>query len=177
MHNPIVILGSSNSFGHTRKAVLQVIGKEELPLIDLNTIKISNYDYLAQNKNDDFIPLIERIIAHHDTIILATPIYWYTMSAIMKTFIDRWNDLCTIRKDLGRKLNGKKLFVIASFGGANTQGFEDVFKQTCEYMDIKYLGTSFICSNPDSQEAFKENHTQISKARLFLFPTVSHLAN
>lgn len=52
----------------------------------------------------------------YNPIILATPVYWYSMSALMKTFIDRWGDLLDIRKDIGRRLTNKELYIITSFG-------------------------------------------------------------
>jgi multimeric flavodoxin WrbA len=44
---------------------------------------------------------------------MVTPVYWYTMSGIMKVFFDRFSDLLRIEKDLGRKLRGKSMAVIS----------------------------------------------------------------
>ena len=98
MTNPIIIFGSSRSFGETRKAVETIIDNNQIPLVDLLTLNIGIYDYEHSNKNDDFIPLMERVI-EHDLIILATPVYWYSVSTHMKIFIDRITDLVEIRKD------------------------------------------------------------------------------
>ncbi len=48
------------------------------------------------------------IVDKYDVLIFATPVYWYSMSGIMKVFFDRITDLLTIKKDIGRKLKGKK---------------------------------------------------------------------
>ena len=134
MTNPIIILGSSRTFGETRKVVDSIIGNNEVPIIDLKSLDMSIYDYDHYNKNDDFIPLMEQVIKH-DLIVLATPVYWYTMSATMKIFLDRLTDLLDIRKDLGRKLYGKKLFIISSLASnLLPQGFEYPFWQTAEYL-------------------------------------------
>ena len=161
----IVILGSSRSFGNTKKAVHEIIGECEIPVVDLNTLDIKPYDYEYRNKSDDFMPLVERII-EFETIVLATPVYWYTMSATMKIFIDRINDLLHIRKDLGRQLRGKNLFVIASFNSDLPRGFEDTFEQTCKHLGMKYLGTSFICSGTNNQELLDNNKNESEKAKL-----------
>lgn len=50
---------------------------------------------------------------HDDKIIFATPVYWYSMSGLMKTFFDRLTDLVTIQKSVGRKLKGKETFLFA----------------------------------------------------------------
>ncbi len=168
MTNPIIIVGSSRSSGNTRKAVDLIIGNSSIPIIDLKTLNISIYDYEHQNKDDDFLPLIEGIMGH-DLIVLATPVYWYTMSATMKIFLDRLTDLLDIRKDLGRKLRGKKLFIIGSLGSTSLpKGFEDAFWQTSEYLRMEYKGCSFICST-DNPEVKKVNEVEIEKARNVLF--------
>ncbi|MFN5589798.1 MAG: flavodoxin family protein [Holosporales bacterium] len=168
MAKSIFILGSSRSFGNTRKVIVDVAEKEEIEIIDLSTKRISFFDYEHHNKQDDFIPLIESILPY-ETIVLATPVYWYTMSAIMKIFIDRISDLITIRKDLGRKLSGKNLFVIASYGTSIPRGFEDAFEQTCAYMNMNYLGASFVYSKNDLSELLTINKHELAKARKLLF--------
>ena len=45
MTNSIILLGSSNSFGQTRKAIDIIIGNKDIPIIDLKTLDISPYDY------------------------------------------------------------------------------------------------------------------------------------
>lgn len=101
-NNPIIILGSSRSDGDTLQAIKAVTKERTVPIIDLKNLNISPYDYAYENKHDDFITLAEKMV-QHNPIVLATPVYWYTMSALMKTFIDRWSDLLDIRKDLGRR--------------------------------------------------------------------------
>ena len=71
------------------------------------------------------------------------------------------------RKDLGRKLRGKKLFVIASFGTSLPKGFEDPFAQTCEYSGMKYQGCSYIY-NGDNLALLEHNKGQIEKAKIVL---------
>ena len=160
----IIVFGSSRSNGNTRAVIKQIIEDIEIPIVDLSMLNISPYDYEYCNLADDFMPLIERIIAF-DTIILATPVYWYTMSATMKIFIDRISDLLDIRKDLGRKLRGKKMFVIASFGTSLPKGFEDSFSQTCEYLGIEYLGASLVYVGSEKDRFSKHNCQEIIKAK------------
>jgi multimeric flavodoxin WrbA len=168
MTNPIIILGSSRSMGDTHKAVLSIIGDASVPIVDLKALNITPYDYDHLNQDDDYFPLMSQV-ATHDLIVLATPVYWYTMSATMKIFIDRLTDLLKIRKDLGRSLRGKRVFVISSFHGAVPKGFEDTFEQTCKYMGMEYLGTSFICSRADNPEMQASNDRAIERARGVLF--------
>lgn len=96
--NPIIIFGSSRSDGDTLEAIKAVIKNRSVPIIDLKNLNIAHYDYNYENKQDDFLALAESMV-QHNPIILATPVYWYTMSALMKTFIDRWSDLLDIRSE------------------------------------------------------------------------------
>lgn len=146
--HPLIIFGSSRSDGDTLQAVNLVIKSRSVPIIDLKNLNIAHYDYNYENKHDDFITLAEKMV-QHNPIILATPVYWYTMSALMKTFIDRWSDLLDIRKDLGYRLPGKELLVIASYGTSIPKGFEDAFSQTCAYMDMQYKGCFYFYSGDD----------------------------
>lgn len=163
----IVIFGSSRSYGNTREALNQVMGKSSIELIDLNDFDMSPFDYEHRNAGDDFIPLMERI-TDYDTLIIATPVYWYSMSTQHKIFFDRFSDLLKIRKDLGRKLRGKNMFVIASFQSSYPRGFEDIFEQICDYLGMNYLGSSFIYSGTENTEFLENNNSQIKKATSIL---------
>lgn len=163
MSRPIIIFGSSRSRGDTWRAICALNATNpQLPVVDLNELKMSCYDYEHSNQQDDYLPLMERVV-QHDPIVLATPVYWYTMSAIMKIFIDRLTDLLTIRKDLGRKLAKKHVYVLASYGGSSTEGFEYVFRNTCDYMDMIYKGCFFYYSGDNS--ILSKNNDSISLFR------------
>lgn len=167
MSNPIFIIGTANGGRKTHEMVYEIVGDNGSPIIDLNDIEMSHYDYAHSNSGDDFLPLMKKIIDNHDIIVLATPVYWYSVSSIMKVFLDRITDLLTIEKDMGRNLRGKKLYLLAS-GGRLPDYFENPIADTCEYLGLEYLGCSFHCSSVDFEE-YKDNESQIKKARKILF--------
>lgn len=148
--NPIILVGSSRNDGDILSAVKTIVQDRQIPLIDLNLKNISYFDYAHRNKGDDFIPVAEKMVKHNP-IILATPVYWYTMSAIMKTFIDRWSDLLEIRKDIGRRLAGKDLYVVTSYASEFPRGFEEPFAQTCGYLEMNYKGCFYFYTGKDKQ--------------------------
>ncbi|MEG1839620.1 MAG: NAD(P)H-dependent oxidoreductase, partial [Bacteroidaceae bacterium] len=86
----IIILGSSRKNGNTTKIVDEIAKEHHIDVVNLSDYNISYYDYESKNIEDDFLPLIKKIIENHDTFIFATPIYWYNMSGIMKVFFDRF---------------------------------------------------------------------------------------
>ncbi|MBN8828935.1 MAG: NAD(P)H-dependent oxidoreductase [Sphingobacteriia bacterium] len=165
MNNPIIILGSSRSRGNTWQAI-QTVYEEKIRLIDLNDYNILPFDYEHKNKHDDFLTLMEEIM-NYDTFILATPIYWYTMSGQMKVFLDRFTDLLKIRQDLGKKLRGKNLFVLACFGTSPPKNLEAIFQEICRYLGMNFKGVCFIYSGQNS-ELLTNNFQQIEEAKQML---------
>lgn len=141
MSNEVIILGSANSNGDTRQFLDHVTAKHPMDIIDLKPLNISHFDYDYKNADDDFLPLITKIINDYDTIILATPIYWYTMSSYIKVFLDRISDLLHHHKDLGRQLRGKHLGIISSTNYSEaSEIFEAPFRETSKYLGMNYIG-------------------------------------
>jgi multimeric flavodoxin WrbA len=137
----IVIVGSSRSDGDTQKMVNELIKDTHFDTIDLNDYDISYYDYAHKNAEDDYLKLMKNLIANYDTFVFATPVYWYAMSGIMKVFFDRITDLLDNEKELGRKLRTKKMAVIScSTGGNLGKEFWLPFKESANYLGMKYLG-------------------------------------
>lgn len=145
MQKPIIIFGSSRSRGHTFDAVNLITKKlDDFTLYDLANYAVTDFDYNHNNRDDDFKIIIDELLKH-ETIILATPVYWYTMSASMKRFVDRLSDLLSINKDQGRLLRGKNLALITSYSihPEGIDGFEPIFINTAKYLGMNYLGCYF----------------------------------
>ncbi|MEO8384788.1 MAG: NAD(P)H-dependent oxidoreductase [Betaproteobacteria bacterium] len=139
----VVVLGTSRDDGNTRRAVDEVIAGRPIEIVSLSQFNFSPYDYQHRNTNDGFIQLIESIV-DKPFWILATPVYWYSMSAQLKVFVDRQTDLITVRKDLGRRLRGKSVAVLASGTDPELpEGFEAPFQLTCGDLGMSYLGASY----------------------------------
>ncbi|MEM7551844.1 MAG: NAD(P)H-dependent oxidoreductase [Bacteroidota bacterium] len=134
----VVILGSSRSHGDTRKLTDFLVESKGYVFVDLNDYKISYYDYHNSNVDDDYLSLMQDI-SKHDHLIFASPIYWYSMSAQMKTFFDRFTDIMTVRKDIGKSLAGKKVSVISCSGSSSfNEEFPKPFERTAGYFDMEY---------------------------------------
>ncbi len=137
---PLIILGSARSDGNTRQVVEYLKELHDCELLDLNDWNFSYYDYQHRNREDDFIRIIERVL-QHDTLIFASPIYWYTMSAVMKNFFDRLSDLLKIHKEKGRQLRGKTMCVISCNGDAEDYpSFAKPFELSADYLGMHYGG-------------------------------------
>ncbi|MEO1257717.1 MAG: NAD(P)H-dependent oxidoreductase [Bacteroidota bacterium] len=140
-NDTVIILGSARSDGNTRTVVNFLLDNVEFDLIDLNDFEIGYFDYDNKNRDDDFLPLMRKITSRYERIIFATPVYWYSMSAIMKTFFDRISDLLIWEKDLGRTLRGKAMGVVSCSGHDDLKnGFDMPFKESADYLGMDYMG-------------------------------------
>lgn len=143
-HDVCVLWGSSRPDGNTRKTIDVLIKKHHACVIDVGAADISPYDYEHKNKDDAFLEICE-IIQKSNSLVFCTPVYWYAMSAHMKIFFDRLSDLISIRKDIGRSLVGKHVFMMAN--GTEERlpaGFEEPFRRTSEYFDMIYQGHHYV---------------------------------
>lgn len=167
MVRPIVFMAVGRPDGYTQKAVLSALEGYDSHVIDLASMNFSDYDPEQKNSGDDFLAMAE-LMVQHNPIILAAPVYWYSVPAIMKRFIDRWSDLLTGRKDIARKLQGKNLMIIAPYGTYpdGITGYEDPIKNTAHYMAMTYKGCFFyytgdepagVAENQPRLEAFRQS--------------------
>jgi len=137
----LIIFGSSRGDGNTRKVVQFLEEQIESDFMDLNDYTFSEFDYEYQNAADDFIDLAERM-TQYQNIVFATPIYWYAMSSVMKRFFDRLSDIVRYRKELGRAMEGKRLFALAcSSDQTEYDGFFMPFENTAGYLEMKFGGS------------------------------------
>jgi multimeric flavodoxin WrbA len=152
-----VVLGSSRSDGNTSQLSQYIAERLDAKLIDLNKFSISAFDYENRNIHDDFASLIESLI-HYSHIIFATPVYWYSMSSQMKVFFDRFTDLLTVHKDLGRSLRGIKCSVVSTGTDATLpECFLEQFKLTFDYLGMEFVDCHYSpCPEPFSLHSNKE---------------------
>ena len=155
--NKVLIVGSSRSDGETSILTNELTKESNWDLIDLNDYNFSYFDYEHENRDDDYLTLMAELIKKYDTLIFATPVYWYSMSGIMKVFVDRITDLLTIKKDLGRQLRGKKMAVISCSNGNNLgENFWLPFSETAHYLGMEYLGNVHTISGQNNEEKIAE---------------------
>lgn len=166
MNRKVILQGSSNSFGNTHKVINYLNKEGNFDVIDLATKNIGHFDYEFKNKDDDFLPLMEKIVENYDTIVVATPIYWYSMSGILKVFFDRVTDLLDFKKELGDKLHGKNMAMISNSGDDDLlKSFSMPFVETANYLNMKYLGDTHAWFTEDGSEIAEKAKKKIDKLR------------
>ncbi|UKJ08754.1 flavodoxin family protein [Solitalea lacus] len=149
----LIILGSSRKNGNTQKAVDILNSLSGFDILDLGDFNISQYDYEHKNNKDDYLKLMHRIIDNYDTLVFATPVYWYSMSGVMKVFFDRFTDLLDNEKELGRKLRNKNMAVLSSSIGDHLgENFWLPFIETAKYLGMNYIGNVHTITDQDPTE-------------------------
>lgn len=156
--NTVIIIGSSRKAGDTTNIVNKLLEKSNnWDVIDLNDYEIGYYDYDHINREDDYLPLMRKLIEAYDNFVFATPVYWYSMSGVMKVFFDRITDLLEIEKNLGRKLRGKNMAVIScSIGNNLGDAFWLPFSETANYLGMKYLGGVHMITGEENTNNIKK---------------------
>ncbi|GGG47603.1 flavodoxin family protein [Hymenobacter glacieicola] len=165
MNKPLVILGSARSDGDTRRLVSQVLTDVPYQLVDLQQGPMAPYNYRQEYPARDTFLALADLLLHHPVVVFATPVYWYSMSGIMKDFFDRLTDLTEPpHKQLGRGLRGKHVFLLAVGSDQELpEGFEVPFRRTAEYFNMKFEGTLYqSLKQPFPVEAARQFAQKIS---------------
>lgn len=143
MPRVLVILGTNRDDSNTRKALKQHLSYSDWELVELAKLNIRHYVYGTPKPADDFLGVVDKML-EAEVLVFATPVYWYAMSALMKTFFDRFSDLITTEKTKGRALAGRSACTfVTGYDEQLPEGFEVPFRRTSEYFDMNYLGTSY----------------------------------
>ena len=145
MTRPLVILGTARDESNTLNALRASSHFGDFDLVQLHTLNISPYSY-SNPANDDFLDVANRM-GRADVIVFATPVYWYAMSGVLKTFFDRLSDLISTSKPIGRGLKGKATYLFST-GSDDVlpEGFEIPFKKTSEYFEMNFMGSFYVCT-------------------------------
>ena len=141
MSSIIVFHASSRRQGNTATIANYLSSQLSATALDLSAHELAPFSYEDNYPaTDDFMAIIEQTIAA-DHWVLVTPIYWYTMSAQMKTFLDRFSDLLRYHQELLPVLTGKHLWIVAV--GSDPEAvphFLEPFRLSADYLAMYYGG-------------------------------------
>lgn len=141
MSSIIVFHASSRHQGNTTTIANYLSKQLSATAIDLSDHEIAPFSYEDHYPaTDDFMGLIKQTI-DADQWVWITPVYWYTMSAQMKTFLDRFSDLLRYHQEFLPALTGKHLWTIAV--GSDSEAvphFFTPFRLSAEYLAMDYGG-------------------------------------
>lgn len=118
MENILFINSSPNKNGNTFYIGEEILKNKEYKILQMSDYKVSQY---GQVYSDDQIAEIFKEIEKADTILIGSPIYWYSVGGILKTFIDR-----SYMLKEAEALKGKNLYVFAQGSSPNKECFDNI---------------------------------------------------
>ena len=150
---PCVILGSGRPHGRTRDTIRIAFPNDTVEVVALADKVVQQYGFVSADGRDDFLSIVQKMHLAN-TLIFATPVYWYAMAAPLKAFFDRFFDL--LDNEGGRRLKGKSVWLIATGAEpAMPEGFEIPFRRTAEYFQMRYRGEFYFRTGSGPSEAEK----------------------
>lgn len=147
MNNKAIVIYYSLS-GNTKRIAELIRDKTGADIAEIQTLIPYAGDYNSiveqghKEVNNGYKPKIKRIsadLSEYNTVILGTPVWWYTMAPAVLTFLSE------------NSLDGKRIILFATNGGWVGHTFKDI-KRLCigtelgEEMDITFSGNKLVTS-------------------------------
>ena len=111
MEKILFMNSSPNRDGNTYRIGKELLKDKEHDVLQMADYRISQY---GQVFDDDEIKDVLKKIDECDVLVIGSPVYWYTVSGMLKTFIDRLYMLPG-----AEALRGKKLYLFAQASAPN----------------------------------------------------------
>ena len=105
MEKILFMNSSPNRDGNTYRIGEELLKDKEHDVLQMADYRISQY---GQVFDDDEIKYVLKKIDDCDVLVIGSPVYWYTVGGMLKTFIDRLYMLPE-----AEALRGKKLYLFA----------------------------------------------------------------
>ena len=105
MEKILFVNSSPNREGNTYRIGEELLKDKEHDVLQMADYRISQY---GQVFDDDEIKEVLKEIDKYDILVIGSPVYWYTVGGMLKTFIDRLYMLPE-----AEALRGKKLYLFA----------------------------------------------------------------
>jgi multimeric flavodoxin WrbA len=142
MDSTIALFSSARRHGNTGQLMDRVAAAGNIEVIDLGERNIAPYDYEHRNRSDDFEPLMYKLLGYRQ-LVFASPVYWYSCTPQMKSFLDRISDFLDLPELLekGRGLRGKVGYVVCtSVYDEVAPSFLEMFRSTFGYLGMTFGG-------------------------------------
>lgn len=138
MESMIYVNASEHENGGTSR-----IGKQFLDGYNYRQIDLVNYKIyqIGQHYDDDeFITVFNQLI-EADGLVLGTPVYWHTISAYLKTLMERISQMDPA--EVGR-LKGKRVFLLVQGADpSDTIGpATQLIKRFCQVLGLTFVGSA-----------------------------------
>lgn len=180
--NGLILFGSPHINGKTNKILDKIIDleNEHINFKRINLLNKNIRHCIGCNEcnkedykciyNDDMVDIYKAIEAS-DLVILATPIYFNSVTSIMKVMIDRCQRFYNMKVNHQYEFKSKIGVLLATAGSKNPKSF-DSFINIAEYFFLSINGnveeTLFI-DKTDEETYLQRNLSEIEKMKKFLY--------
>ncbi|WP_286923819.1 MULTISPECIES: flavodoxin family protein [Lysinibacillus] len=172
--NITAFIGSSRIASNSEQLADYVLADIPHQKIDLKNITIKPIHDLRHDDNgfqfvdDDYDQIIQAFLTS-DIVIFATPIYWYSMSGIMKNMIDRLSHAIRDERfpQLKEKLQTTEAIVLAVGGDApNIKGLPMIqqFHYIFDFLRIPF--SSYIIGNGNKPGEIANDSQALAQAKI-----------
>ena len=111
MEKILFVNSSPNRDGNTYRIGEELLKDKEHDVLQLADYRISQYGQVFE---DDEMKEVLKEMDKYDILVIGSPVYWYTVGGMLKTFIDRLYMLPE-----AEALRGKKLYLFAQGSAPN----------------------------------------------------------
>ncbi len=111
MEKILFVNSSPNREGNTYRIGEELLKDKEHDVLQMADYRISQY---GQVFDDDEMKEVLKEMDKYDILVIGSPVYWYTVGGMLKTFIDRLYMLPE-----AEALRGKKLYLFAQGSAPN----------------------------------------------------------
>lgn len=111
MEKILFVNSSPNRDGNTYRIGEELLKDKEHDVLQMADYRISQY---GQVFDDDEMKEVLKEMDKYDILVIGSPVYWYTVGGMLKTFIDRLYMLPE-----AEALRGKKLYLFAQGSAPN----------------------------------------------------------
>ena len=111
MEKILFVNSSPNREGNTYRIGEELLKDKEHDVLQMADYRISQYGQVFE---DDEMKEVLKEMDKYDILVIGSPVYWYTVGGMLKTFIDRLYMLPE-----AEALRGKKLYLFAQGSAPN----------------------------------------------------------
>lgn len=137
MSKYLFLNGSMNKDGRTARMAARLLDGKSYDTLNLVDMKIAQ---LGQSKEGDQFQETMNALKAADTVVIGSPVYWYTMGGLLKTWVDRLYELQGSDPGLG----GKRMVFIFQGSAPSKMAIEStsyIFERIAGLMGMEFLGT------------------------------------
>lgn len=149
MKKILFVNSSPNREGNTYRIGEELLKDKEHEILQMADYRISQY---GQVFDDDEIKDVLKKIDEYDILVIGSPVYWYNVSGMLKTFIDRLYMLPE-----AEALRGKKLYLFAQGSVPNSdtvKSIEFLASRLSYLMGMELIGV--VTDSSDGSEILRK---------------------